>query len=318
MIFLVYTHANPMIQGSGGEKYLQGFLEELVKKNNDVVCLCSNENKNWKLKDNNGVIYEHENNMSLDEAISFLEPDFIITQFFCSQKAIRKAHLNKIKVIYLVHNDFDISTGAELKLLNSSDYAVFNTFWIANKMRTKAKRFVIHPIIKPVEYKNKKEYITLVNPTIRKGAKIFDILAMKNPDKKFLAVGGGYGNQVKFNRKNIKQIPNTQNIYKDVYSKTKILLMPSLYESYGMCALEASSLGIPVIASKTAGLKECLKESGIFINSVNWIEWNKKLNMLNDDNIYLRYSNLVRNNFERHQQEEYFEEFYKKISKEVK
>ena len=50
MRFLAYTHANPLIQGSGGEKYLQGLLEKLVEKGDDAFCLCSNENKKWKLK----------------------------------------------------------------------------------------------------------------------------------------------------------------------------------------------------------------------------------------------------------------------------
>ena len=141
------------------------------------------------------------------------------------------------------------------------------------------------------------------------------IKVVKNPDKEFLAVGGGYGKQENFNRKNIKEIGNTQNIFEDVYAKTKILMMPSMYESYGMCAAEAAYCGIPVIASKTAGLKECLGESGIYVNSLNWIDWNKKLQLLEDDNIYLRYSNLVKNHIQEDFKKEYFENFYKNLKK---
>ena len=59
MKFLAYTHANPLIQGSGGEKYLQGFLESLAKEGNECLCLSTNQEK-WKLKEHNGVFYEHE------------------------------------------------------------------------------------------------------------------------------------------------------------------------------------------------------------------------------------------------------------------
>lgn len=312
MKFLAYTHANPLIQGSGGEKYLQGFLESLAEEGNFCLCLSTNEEK-WKKKKHNGVFYEHENNITLEEEIEKIKPDFIITQFFKSERAIKEAHKNKIRVIYLVHNDFEISTGRELRLLKENDIAVFNTFWIGKKMNTKAKKFVIHPIIKPEKVKLTREYITLINPTKQKGAQIFDILAMKNPDKKFLAVGGGYGNQCNFKRNNITQIPNTQKIWKDVYSKTRILLMPSMYESYGMCAAEASSLGIPVIASQTAGLRECLGNSSILINSVKWIDWDKKLKYLDDDNIYLRYSEIVKQHFEEDSKKNYFSTFYNYI-----
>lgn len=317
MKFLAYTHANPLIQGSGGEKYLQGFLESLAKEGNECLCLSTNQEK-WKLKEHNGVFYEHEYNFELERAIEEFKPDYIITQFFKSTRAIHRAHLSKIKVIYLVHNDFEISTGRELKLLNYEDYAVFNSTWIAKKMNTKAKKFVIHPIIKPENVKLTRKYITLINPTKQKGAHIFDILAMKNPDKQFLAVGGGYGIQNNFKRSNITQIPNTQKIWKDVYSKTRILLMPSLYESYGMCAEEASSLGIPVIASKTAGLVECLGYSGIIINSVKWIDWDRKLKMLDDDKIYSEYSRLVKQHYEEDLENNYFDKFYQQLKKEAK
>ena len=314
MKFLAYTHANPMIQGSGGEKCLQGFLEKLAEKGNDVYCYCSNENK-WRKKKVKDVFYDHLKERTLDDILDEIKPDYVITQFFNSKEAIRKSHIRGIRVIYLVHNDFEISTGKELKMLNSTDYVIFNTFWIAKKMLTKAQKFVIHPIIQTKDVKTNRKYITLINPSKAKGASIFGILAMKNQDKEFLAVGGGYGKQENFNRKNIKEIGNTQNIFEDVYAKTKILMMPSMYESYGMCAAEAAYCGIPVIASKTAGLKECLGESGIYVNSLNWIDWNKKLQLLEDDNIYLRYSNLVKNHMQEDFKKEYFENFYKNLKK---
>jgi glycosyltransferase involved in cell wall biosynthesis len=50
----------------------------------------------------------------------------------------------------------------------------------------------------------------------------------------------------------------------DVYAKSRVVLMPSEYESFGMVAAEAIVSGIPVIATPTAGLKENLGDAGIY------------------------------------------------------
>lgn len=310
MKFLAYTHANPLIQGSGGEKCLQGFLESLAKKKNKVYCLCSNENKQWKKTKFEDVFYLHEDEITLEEMVEKLKPGFIITQFFNSEKAIKIAHDNGIKVIYLIHNDFEVSTGRELKLLKSSDYAVFNTVWIGKKMFTQAMKFVIHPILKTKDVESTRQYVTLINPTKNKGSQIFYSLAINNKKMQFLTVGGGYGIQHNVNMDNVTHIGNTQNIFDDVYAKTRVLMMPSLYESYGMCAAEAAYCGIPVICSKSAGFRECLGESGIYVNSLKWTDWNKKLLMLNDNEIYKKYSKAVKRHSEEDINKNYFEKFY--------
>jgi glycosyltransferase involved in cell wall biosynthesis len=56
----------------------------------------------------------------------------------------------------------------------------------------------------------------------------------------------------------IKGIPNNQ--LKQIYELADLFLLPSLYEPYGMVILESLYFGLPVIASKTAGPLDIIKD----------------------------------------------------------
>lgn len=51
-----------------------------------------------------------------------------------------------------------------------------------------------------------------------------------------------------------------------VYSGARVLVMPSLNEGFGMPALEAMSLGIPVIASDRGALPEVVGDAGLIVS----------------------------------------------------
>jgi len=106
--------------------------------------------------------------------------------------------------------------------------------------------------------------ITLVNPNRDKGGDLFAELASRLGGVRFLAVGGGYACEdvPDFSRlRNVEVLPHGTPMV-EVWRRTRILLMPSKAESWGMVAVEAMINGIPVIGSTAPGLVECLGCAG--------------------------------------------------------
>jgi glycosyltransferase involved in cell wall biosynthesis len=57
-----------------------------------------------------------------------------------------------------------------------------------------------------------------------------------------------------------------------VYSRAKCLLMPSLYEGFGLPVLEAMQHGIPVIVSSTSSLPEVAGDAGLLVNPFSEVD----------------------------------------------
>ncbi len=93
--------------------------------------------------------------------------------------------------------------------------------------------------------------ITLVNANENKGVYQFIEIARRMPTHKFLGILPYYGAAIRIPNppSNIEWIPFQDDI-RDVLKRTRILLMPSSYESYGRIGIEAMLNGIPVIYSR--------------------------------------------------------------------
>lgn len=124
--------------------------------------------------------------------------------------------------------------------------------------------------------------VTLVNLSADKGGDLLRILAPAMPATQFLAVRGGYGRQVTTIGPNVETIRTTENMRGDVWSHTRILMCPSLHESWGMVGLEAMTSGIPVIAHPTDGLRESLGGAGIFVDRGDLAGWRHQITRLQD------------------------------------
>jgi glycosyltransferase involved in cell wall biosynthesis len=208
--------------------------------------------------------------------------DFILSHLDRAGKAFNDAELFKKPYVYVAHNTNRM--GIFFHKPQVKKYVIYNSEYVKNTMNYPASAVVVHPPVDGKRYKVRRgSKLTLVNLFERKGSLTFQAIARLMPERDFLGVEGSYGKQEKSLLKNIEYMENTPDM-KKVYSKTRILLMPSLYESYGRTAVEAMASGIPVIACPTPGLKECLGEAGIFADSVE--EWVSKIKELDDEEVY--------------------------------
>jgi len=82
--------------------------------------------------------------------------------------------------------------------------------------------------------------------------------------------------------------PQPQGVLPYFYSAAKVCVLPSLYESFGMVALEAMACGTPVIASRVGGLNNTIRDgkTGFLIPEGNAVALAEKIDLfLQDDSL---------------------------------
>ncbi len=193
--------------------------------------------------------------------------DIMLTHLEYTNITIQWGRIFKKPVIYISHNThFDA-----YHFLNDNPLVgiIYNSEAMKGQSPFTNRCIVLHPSVDHNKFNVSKDpikapFITMINCNENKGGRLLMRLAKEMPDRKFLAVRGSYDEQFIPDLPNVTIRPNSPDILPD-YEQTRILLMPSRYESWGMTATEAMSNGIPVIACPTFGLKENLGEAGIFI-----------------------------------------------------
>ena len=204
---------------------------------------------------------------------------------------IEMSRIAHVPCFQIVHNDtpYDCVVSS-YKPLN----IIYNSQWIADKLKYKHTSMVMTPPVDIAKYDVGKDprdnpYITLINCNKNKGGVIFGKIAEAMPDRQFLAVRGSYDGHFAPDLPNIKTIDNTPNIL-PVYEQTRILLMPSKYESWGMTASEAMCNGIPVICTKTPGLLENTAGKMLYCDRDDISGWVKAIKKLDKPKTYSDYS----------------------------
>lgn len=267
---------------AGGELMLHEILKYLAKNNTINAYITDNHSKD-KTIDGVNVFYNFD-----PKDIKKKKYDLIISHLNHSQVSVDDAKSKNKPVMLIVHNNMP-DTKEILKGLRETDTVIFNTKWIKEDCKTPAKSIVIHPPVNIKPIKSTGDKITLINLTLEKGSYTFYRILEHLPQYNFLGVEGGYWKkrQVKRNFPNLTILPNTDKIT-DIYKQTKIILMPSSYESFGMVASEAAMCGIPVICSPTKGLQENLGDAGIYIERTDAKAYMAEIKRLMEDRDYYK------------------------------
>lgn len=226
-------------------------------------------------------------------------PDLIITHHGPGARVTQSLaeEFPNAAIVAVFHNErYDIP---DILGLNA-DLNVYNTHWVADAIQEPG--IVVHPPLEWGRHRVDKTgpAVTLINLQENKGVNTFYSLADRM-DCLFLGVIGTHGEQVLpgdnglhgVMRDNVTVHPTTQDM-RDVWRQSRVVLMPSGYESYGMVAAEACVSGIPVIAHPTPGLVECLGGAGIFVDRDDITGYERVLRLLlTDENHYQERSELA-------------------------
>lgn len=169
--------------------------------------------------------------------------------------------------------------------------------WPSSIVRTEVVRPIMHreKIVIPDAFQG--DSITLVNANQNKGVHVFIELARRMPDRKFLGVIPYYGElRLPPSPSNVTWVPFDDDI-RNVLRKTRILIIPSYYESFGRIAVEAMINGIPVLYSKpnpnsiypggsTEGMQEWIGNAAVACERERPEEWMEAIRDLDDEEVY--------------------------------
>lgn len=279
----VLVHFYVPFRCAGSETMLHTMLKRLKEEGHEILVTATTLGDAPYMYEYEGIRVISTNLVIAQQELRQFKPDVIITHHDNTMQGIRFGRKNRIPSVFIMHNDFDLTS----KMLNlQPDMVVFNTRWIEGKFKNRvAHSVVVHPPVWAEEHATKPgSKVTLVNLNEHKGANILYELAERMPHVEFMGVVGGHGVQViREDLPNVEIVQHTDNMVDDVWSKTRILLMPSVYESYGMAGVEALASGIPVLCNPTPGLVESQGCFGLFINRDDTQEWVNQIERLLDD-----------------------------------
>lgn len=179
----------------------------------------------------------------------------------------------------------------------------------SNIVRTEVIRPIMHRDKIVISEPFQGDCITLVNANQNKGTHVFLELARRMPHRKFLGVLPYYGEkQVPPAPSNVEWIGFDDDI-RTILKRTRILLMPSYYESFGRIAVEAMINGIPVLYSKpakksvypggsTEGMQEWIGDAATACEREDYEEWTAAVTQLDDTDVYTQVSEHAKEHIE--------------------
>lgn len=203
-----------------------------------------------------------------------LKANVVIGQNELSLAAVRAARIAGAVSVVSVHTPPRFGRNI-MEALKEADCAVYNTRTSAIEWG-EPEAMVVHPPISQLPEKTytKGDAYTLLSSLRNKGVEVVLELAKRYKDKRFIIVRSpaepthGLANLETI----VKDIPNIE-LHPRVapeevemyFRQTRILLVPSRYETYGMSAIEAAGYGIPTVHVDTPHVREGIGDGAILV-----------------------------------------------------
>lgn len=143
-------------------------------------------------------------------------------------------------------------------------------------------------------------YVTLINGNLIKGVDVFLRVANEMKDTQFMGIRPYYRPIQVYNTDNVTW-ENYNDDIRPILMKTRVMMVPSLTDSWSRVAFESMYNGIPVLYTKpyesqqfrggtTHGMAEWIGDSAIQCDRNNIAEWVEALRSLEDPDVYREWS----------------------------
>ena len=281
LLWIIHGYVGKL--NAGAENYTHNLNKYLYAQGHEIKVLIPKE---YAGQSNVDCIYEGiiinttEDSEERKEMVEWC--DIVLTHLDYASITVNYIQENR-PIIYIAHNTF---FDAYDYLQNRKNvFIIYNSLYASKITPFTNDYVVLRPPItakKTVSNPENNKYITLINMNENKGGKVLKLLAEEMIDYKFMGVNGSYGEQIE-QPLCVKIHENTADI-SEIYNQTRLIIMPSEYESWGMVASEACINGIPVISSNVFGLKENLDYAGTYCDDVN--QWIKAIKLYDNKTIY--------------------------------
>lgn len=279
-----HVHKYPPQHGAGAEWMLHQLLVALVERGHEARVAAVRGRGRWEI---DGVeCFDGRPARALGELHRWA--DVVVTHLDVTRHAMSQARAARRPVVHLIHNDTQVARYR----IPPGDLCVFNSEWV--RAASARGGLVVHPPVDPDRYLvTPGDRVTAVNLAPVKGGELFWRLAERLSDVPFVAVLGAYGHQLVPSTvpSNVELVANTPHM-RDVYARTRLLLMPSRYESWGRVAVEAAHSGIPAVCSPTPGLRESMP-CALFAPADDLDAWAAAVRRLLDHDVEWRARSVV-------------------------
>lgn len=221
-------------------------------------------------------------------------PDVVVSHLGDMHQGARIAQKVGCPSVRMVHGYHD-DNATKLGQAGGTDLAVFSSHALAAATGWDGPQLVAHPPVRQADYETSPgDMVTLTNLSVEKGGELLKFIAASMFDVKFLGVMGHHGRQLRAGQPgNVEVIKSVEDM-RTVYTRTRILLMPSERETYGRVGVEAACSGIPTIAHPSPGLQEALGDSATWVDRSDLNAWCEAIRRLQDPGAWLEASRRSR------------------------